>query len=104
MNFSGVHLQDLLSIGEGNRNFQKDGRIHWNKFSLMGDVINMICKYQKSSYNIKSNKVIEKFINDTIVMSEDVSFRVKFSYLLFCIITRKTHYVIYLFRNHIINH
>ncbi|CAG8436750.1 9025_t:CDS:10 [Diversispora eburnea] len=72
--FAGVHLQDLLSIGEGNRNFQKDGRIHWNKFSLMGDVINMICRHQKSNYNIKGNNLIGKFINDTEVMNEDESY------------------------------
>ncbi|CAG8546872.1 12188_t:CDS:10 [Funneliformis caledonium] len=69
--YLGIHLQDLLSIGEGNRNFQEDGRIHWNKFSLMGSVINMIRKFQKKSYDIKNNKFIEKFIADTLVMSDD---------------------------------
>ncbi|CAG8845306.1 26962_t:CDS:2, partial [Racocetra persica] len=62
---------DLLSIGEGNRNFQEDGRVHWNKFALMGDVLNMIRKFQKSSYNIKSNILIEKFIADTVIMNDD---------------------------------
>ncbi|CAG8575550.1 7342_t:CDS:10 [Acaulospora morrowiae] len=72
--YLGVHLQDLLSIGEGNRNFQKDGKIHWNKFSLMCDVINMIYKYQRSPYILKSNKFIEKFINDTLILNDDESY------------------------------
>ncbi|CAG8609734.1 33440_t:CDS:10 [Gigaspora margarita] len=69
--YLGIHLQDLLSIGEGNRNFQDDGRVHWNKFALMGDVLNMIRKFQKSSYNIRSNTLIEKFIADTDIMNDD---------------------------------
>lgn len=72
--YLGVHLQDLLSIGEGNRNFLKDGKIHWNKFSLMGDVINMIYKYQKSPYILKGNKFVEKFIGDTLIMNDDESY------------------------------
>ncbi|RIA93868.1 ras guanine nucleotide exchange factor domain-containing protein [Glomus cerebriforme] len=69
--YLGIHLQDLLSIGEGNRDFQDDGKVHWNKFSLMGDIINMIRNFQKKSYNIKSNKFIEKFITETEAMNED---------------------------------
>ncbi|CAG8559298.1 10239_t:CDS:10, partial [Cetraspora pellucida] len=69
--YLGIHLQDLLSIGEGNRNFQEDGRVHWNKFALMGDVLNMIRKFQKPSYNIKNNMLIEKFIADTVIMNDD---------------------------------
>ncbi|CAG8468306.1 8642_t:CDS:10 [Dentiscutata erythropus] len=52
-------------------NFQDDGRVHWNKFALMGDVLNMIRKFQKPSYNIKSNTLIEKFIADTTIMNDD---------------------------------
>jgi len=69
--YLGIHLQDLLSIGEGNRNFQENDKIHWKKFSLMGDVINMIRNFQKKSYNLKSDKFIEKFIADMLVMSDD---------------------------------
>ncbi|CAJ0919894.1 10650_t:CDS:2 [Entrophospora sp. SA101] len=69
--YLGIHLQDLLSIGEGNKNYQDDGKIHWNKFSLMGDIIIMMRKFQKSSYNLKSNKFIEYFINDMPMLSDD---------------------------------
>ncbi|GBC06792.1 hypothetical protein RclHR1_07040015 [Rhizophagus clarus] len=69
--YLGIHLQDLLSIGEGNRDFQEDGRVHWNKFSLMGDIINMIRNFQKKSYNAKNNKFIENFISETVVMNDD---------------------------------
>ncbi|CAB4475014.1 ras GEF [Rhizophagus irregularis] len=69
--YLGIHLQDLLSIGEGNKDFQENGKVHWNKFSLMGDIVNMIRNFQKKSCNVKNNKLIEKFISETVVLNDD---------------------------------
>ncbi|KAG0336428.1 hypothetical protein BG004_008066 [Podila humilis] len=44
--YLGVHLGDLLSISEGNKDYRQDGTLHWQKFSLMTDVISTVMHFQ----------------------------------------------------------
>ncbi|RUS14312.1 ras guanine nucleotide exchange factor domain-containing protein, partial [Endogone sp. FLAS-F59071] len=43
---AGIHLQDLLSLVEGNRDFRSDGAVHWDKFRLMGETIINLRQFQ----------------------------------------------------------
>jgi hypothetical protein len=45
--YLGIHLRDLVSICEGNNNMRLDGKLHWEKFALMGDLFMMIERFQK---------------------------------------------------------
>ncbi|KAF9413365.1 hypothetical protein BGZ94_000758 [Podila epigama] len=45
--YLGVHLGDLLSISEGNRDLRQDGNIHWQKFCLLTDVISIVMHFQR---------------------------------------------------------
>ncbi|KAF9982076.1 hypothetical protein BGZ75_006563 [Mortierella antarctica] len=70
--YLGVHLADLLSISEGNKDFRQDGALHWQKFVLMTDVISMVLSFQQEpGYRIKPDPFISKVITDTHVLDDE---------------------------------
>ncbi|KAG0237422.1 hypothetical protein BGW42_000998 [Actinomortierella wolfii] len=69
--YLGVHLGDLLSISEGNKDFRQDGSIHWQKFVLMSDVIMKVMEFQKVSYEIEPDPFISRIITDTHVLDDE---------------------------------
>ncbi|RUP48548.1 hypothetical protein BC936DRAFT_144412, partial [Jimgerdemannia flammicorona] len=44
--YIGIHMQDLLSLVEGNKDFRSDGAVHWDKFRLMGETIMNLERFQ----------------------------------------------------------
>lgn len=49
--YLGVHLQDILSISDGNPSKRaSDAMIHWRKFTLMDDAVGAIVKCQEYDY------------------------------------------------------
>ncbi|KAF9185535.1 hypothetical protein BGZ51_002608 [Haplosporangium sp. Z 767] len=69
--YLGVHLGDLLSISEGNRDFRQDGTIHWQKFCLLAEVISMVMHFQSESYMIQPDPFISRVITDTHVLDDE---------------------------------
>ena len=70
--YLGVHLADLLSISEGNKDIRQDGALHWQKFVLMTDVISMVLSFQQEpGYRIKPDPFISKVITDTHVLDDE---------------------------------
>lgn len=84
--FIPLHRRDLVSADEGNRTFlTENDRINWNKFQVMGEILQVISKSQATPYpDLQRNPIVEKLILDSIVStSDDVSrfpFRVFFSF------------------------
>jgi hypothetical protein len=72
--FSGVHLQDILSISDGNPSKrQSDGAVHWRKFALMDEAVTAVIRCQQHARSYPCNTAVEKLIMDVPVMDEDVS-------------------------------
>ncbi|KAF9977822.1 hypothetical protein BGZ73_004735 [Actinomortierella ambigua] len=69
--YLGVHLGDLLSISEGNKDFRQDGSIHWQKFVLMADVISTVTNFQTIPYVIEPDPFISRIITDTHVLDDE---------------------------------
>jgi hypothetical protein len=70
--YSGIHNQDLVSLGEANRDFRTDGTIHWEKFRLMGETIMATMKFKYPGYSIEPDSKLLTFIADSSILSEDV--------------------------------
>ncbi|KAI1317224.1 hypothetical protein EDD11_008816 [Mortierella claussenii] len=69
--YLGVHLGDLLSISEGNRDFRQDGTIHWQKFCLLTEVISTVMHFQSEPYSIHPDPFISRVITDTHVLDDE---------------------------------
>ncbi|KAJ1021075.1 hypothetical protein NDA16_003861 [Ustilago loliicola] len=57
--YVGVHLQDILSISDGNPSKRGDGMIHWRKFSLMDEAVMAVARCQQYDRYIKPNPAVE---------------------------------------------
>ena len=76
-----LHRRDLVSAEEGNKTFvgdEKNGRINWKKFEVMGEVIVTLQKAQgtthKSVTGGNGNQTIKELVLDgKLVKDEDVS-------------------------------
>ncbi|KAF9104999.1 hypothetical protein BGX27_009851 [Mortierella sp. AM989] len=74
--YLGVHLADLLSISEGNKDFRQDGStLHWQKFVLMTDVIMMVMSFQQQQepycYRIQPDPNVTRMILDMNVLDDE---------------------------------
>lgn len=69
--YLGVHIGDLLSISEGNRDYRQDGMIHWQKFCLLTDAISTVMQFQKEPYPIQPDPFISRVITDTDVLDDE---------------------------------
>lgn len=71
--YLGVHLQDILSISDGNPSKRaSDDMVHWRKFSLMDEAVRAIVRCQDWSQRTKGRASISKLIMDLPVMDDDV--------------------------------
>ncbi|CAO1630394.1 unnamed protein product [Sympodiomycopsis kandeliae] len=71
--YLGVHLQDILSISDGNPSKRgSDDMIHWRKFSLMDEAVRAIVRCQDWNMKTKGQDSIGRLIMDLPVMDEDV--------------------------------
>ncbi|KAF9347941.1 hypothetical protein BGX26_000589 [Mortierella sp. AD094] len=71
--YLGVHLGDLLSISEGNKDFRQDGStLHWQKFVLMTDVITMVMSFQQEPYyRFQPDPYVTRMITDMPVLDDE---------------------------------
>ena len=70
--YVGVHLQDILSISDGNPSKRSsDGMIHWRKFSLMDEAVMAVVRCQQYDRYIKPNPAVERLIVDVPVMDDE---------------------------------
>lgn len=47
-----VLRRDLVSADEGNKTFLEDGRINWNKFQVMGEIVQHITQSQENPHKV----------------------------------------------------
>jgi hypothetical protein len=71
----GIHQQDLVSLGEANKDHKKDGRVHWKKFRLMGESILDMMRFQyPTGSKLEANHFLLNFIGHGVLpATEDVS-------------------------------
>ncbi|KAG0005470.1 hypothetical protein BGZ65_011042 [Modicella reniformis] len=69
--YLGVHLADLLSISEGNRDLRPDGTVHWQKICLLTEVISTVMQFQSTPYMIQPDPFISRMITDTHVLDDE---------------------------------
>lgn len=71
--FLPLHRRDLVSAEEGNRTFLPDsGKINWNKFQVMGDVIMVLVKSQATPYQgLRCNSLVQKMIAEAVTTMND---------------------------------
>ncbi|PWZ01775.1 ras GEF [Testicularia cyperi] len=70
--YVGVHLQDILSISDGNPSKRAvDGMIHWRKFSLMDEAVMAVAKCQQYDRFIKPIPSVEKLILGVPVLDDE---------------------------------
>ncbi|UZJ53564.1 hypothetical protein CBS101457_002884 [Exobasidium rhododendri] len=74
--YLGVHLQDILSMSDGNPSKRtSDGMVHWRKFVLMDDAVMAIAKCQQYQEPLKENSSVSKLILDLPLMDEDMLYQ-----------------------------
>lgn len=78
--FFGIHTGDFFSISEGNKDFRPDGKIHWQKFVLLGDVLRTVVRCQTPGYEIPSNPKLNEVLRGVLIL-EDVTPHYEKSYL-----------------------
>ncbi|PWN47626.1 ras GEF [Violaceomyces palustris] len=70
--YVGVHLQDILSISDGNPSKRaSDGMIHWRKFSLMDEAVMAIVKCQQYDRSLRPNPSVEKLIVGIPILDDE---------------------------------
>ncbi|CDU23486.1 related to aimless RasGEF (aleA) [Sporisorium scitamineum] len=69
--YVGVHLQDIISISDGNPSKRADGMIHWRKFSLMDEAVMAVVKCQLYDRGFKVNSAVERLIVDVPIMDDE---------------------------------
>ncbi|KAJ1023630.1 hypothetical protein NDA18_004617 [Ustilago nuda] len=69
--YVGVHLQDILSISDGNPSKRQDGMIHWAKFSLMDEAVMAVAKCQQYDRYFKSSSAVQRLVVDLPVMDDE---------------------------------
>jgi hypothetical protein len=74
--YLGVHLQDILSMSDGNPSKRSsDGMVHWRKFVLMDDAVMAIIRCQQYQEPIRENPHISRLIMDLPLMDEEVLYQ-----------------------------
>uniref|UniRef100_V5ESI7 Uncharacterized protein n=2 Tax=Kalmanozyma brasiliensis (strain GHG001) TaxID=1365824 RepID=V5ESI7_KALBG len=69
--YVGVHLQDIISISDGNPSKRADGMIHWRKFSLMDEAVMAVARCQQYDRDIRPNWPVERLVVDVPVWDDD---------------------------------
>ncbi|KAF9404950.1 hypothetical protein BGZ94_003840 [Podila epigama] len=69
--YLGVHLGDLLSTSEGNKDYRQDRTLHWQKFSLMTEVISTVMNFQSEPYRIQPDPFISRVLTETRVLDDE---------------------------------
>ncbi|SJX65280.1 related to aimless RasGEF (aleA) [Sporisorium reilianum f. sp. reilianum] len=70
--YVGVHLQDIISISDGNPSKRaSDGWIHWRKFSLMDEAVMAVARCQQYDRYIRPNSAVERLIVDVPILDDE---------------------------------
>jgi hypothetical protein len=88
-----LHRRDLVSAEEGNRTFigdEKEGKINWRKFEIMGDVIFSLQKAQGMPYKglgggATTQTIKELILDVKLIKDEDVSDCISISWKCSCV-------------------
>ncbi|PWN23572.1 ras GEF [Microstroma glucosiphilum] len=74
--YLGVHLQDILSMSDGNPSKRaSDDMVHWRKFSLMDEAVMAIVRCQREDSAGRANAAVERMIMNVPVMDEDALYQ-----------------------------
>lgn len=74
--YLGVHLQDILSMSDGNPSKRaSDDMVHWRKFSLMDEAVMAIVRCQREDSAGRANATVERLIMNVPVMDEDALYQ-----------------------------
>ncbi|KAI8646290.1 ras guanine nucleotide exchange factor domain-containing protein [Parasitella parasitica] len=78
----GIHQQDLVSLGQANKDYKANGKVHWKKFQLIGDCIQQVMRFRYPTYTtLEADSVVMYFIgHEGTVATEDVSVFFPFSF------------------------
>lgn len=73
--FMPLHRRDLVSADTGNRTFLNGEKVNWEKFQIMGDVLQVVLRSQATPYKLTpGSNVVEKCIREaSVAMNDDVS-------------------------------
>lgn len=71
--YTGIFLQDLLSIEEGNSKKKKDGSVNFSRLLRLSTVIDSILLYQKTQYKINPDKKLQSLIKIELQLNQNLS-------------------------------
>jgi len=71
--YTGIFLQDLLSIEEGNSKKKKDGSVNFARLLRLSTVIDSILLYQKTQYKINPDKKLQTLIKIELQLNQNLS-------------------------------
>ncbi|CAO3657588.1 unnamed protein product [Mucor hiemalis] len=70
--YLGIHQQDLVSLGEANKDHKTNGKVHWKKFRLMGESIVEMMRFQYPTHHLlEPNPYLLYFIGHESIPTED---------------------------------
>ncbi|OAD04204.1 hypothetical protein MUCCIDRAFT_79325 [Mucor lusitanicus CBS 277.49] len=71
--YLGIHIQDLVSLGEANKDYKANGKVHWKKFRLIGETILQVMRFQYPTYTalVPDSFVIYFIGHEGTVLTED---------------------------------
>ncbi|GAN01947.1 conserved hypothetical protein [Mucor ambiguus] len=71
--YLGIHIQDLVSLGEANKDYKANGKVHWKKFRLIGETILQVMRFQYPTYTalVPDSFVIYFIGHEGTVITED---------------------------------
>ena len=71
--YSGIFLQDLLSIEEGNKKIKDDGSVNFSRLMRLSTTIDSILIYQKTPYNIIADTLLQIVIKNELKVNQNMS-------------------------------
>ena len=61
---TGLFLQDLVGLDEGNTDRLKNGKVNFKKLLKLHEKIDTIAMYQQEEYQFKEDQVVQSVINE----------------------------------------
>ena len=71
--YTGIFLQDLLSIEEGNNKRKNDGSVNFARLLRLSTVIDSILLYQRTQYKINPDKKLQSLIKMEFQLNQNIS-------------------------------
>eukprot|EP00483_Globobulimina_turgida_P001323 UN01325 len=71
--YTGIFLQDLLSIEEGNKQRKDDGAVNFARLLRLSTVIDSILLHQKTTYKIMCDAKLQLLITNELKLNQNLS-------------------------------